>query len=351
MTTQIEFSPEEKKALDYERYYHPHPQVQKRMEILWLKSQELPHQQIAQLASVSKGTVTKYVKMYKEGGIEQLKKINFHRPKSKLCEYTGTLREHFEKNPVASLKEAAHQIEKLTGIRRSETQVRKYLLSIGIKCRKVGMIPAKADPEVQQKFKDEKLDPVLEEAKEGNRHVYFVDAAHFVLAPFLGFLWSFTRIFIQAPAGRKRFNVLGALDAITHELIMVTNDSYINAQSVCDLLDKLRKLHPGIPITLILDNARYQKCKIVWEKAKEHQIDLLYLPPYSPNLNIIERLWKFVKKECLYSKYYETFGAFKSAIADCLEHTHNTYKDELDSLLTLNFQMFSDVEKAHTMTS
>ena len=345
MTTQIEFSPEEKKALEHERYHHPHPAVQKRMEILWLKSQEIPHKKIAQLASVSKGTVTKYVKMYKKGGIEKLKEINFHRPKSKLCSHTTTIKEHFEKNPVASLKEAASEIEQLTGIRRSETQVRKYLISIGIKCRKVGMIPAKADPKEQQKFKDEKLAPVLEEAREGTRRVYFVDAAHFVLAPFLGFLWCLTRIFIQAPAGRKRFNVLGALGAITHELIMVTNDSYINAQSVCDLLDKLRKLHPDIPITLILDNARYQKCKIVWAKAKEHQIDLLYLPPYSPNLNIIERLWKFVKKKCLYSKYYETFDAFKAAISDCLQHTHDTHKKELDSLLTLNFQMFSDVEK------
>ena len=150
MTTRIEFSPKEKKALDHERYYHPHPAVQKRMEILWLKSQELPHKKIAQLASVSKGTVTKYVKMYKEGGIEKLKEMNFNRPKSKLCEHTSTLKEYFKKNPVASLKEAAATIEQLTGIRRSETQVRKYLLSIGIKCRKVGMIPAKADPEVQQ---------------------------------------------------------------------------------------------------------------------------------------------------------------------------------------------------------
>jgi len=345
MTTQIEFSPEEKKALDHGRYHHPHPAVQKRMEILWLKSQGIPHKQIAQLASVSKGTVTKYVKLYKKGGIEKLKEIHFNRPKSKLHEYTKTIKEYLEKNPVASLKEAAATIEQLTGIRRSETQVRKYLLSIGIKCRKVGMIPAKADPEVQQKFKDEKLDPVLEEAKEGTRRVYFVDAAHFVLAPFLGFLWSFTRIFIQAPAGRKRFNVLGALDAITHELIMVTNDSYINAQSVCDLFKKLREQNDNTPITVILDNARYQKCKVVWEKAEKHKIDLLYLPPYSPNLNIIERLWKFVKKKSLYSKYYETFDAFKIAISDCLEHTHDTYKDELDSLLTLNFQMFSNVEK------
>ena len=132
--------------------------------------------------------------------------------------------------------------------------------------------------------------------------MFFVDAAHFVLAPFLGYLWSFTRLFLKAPAGRKRFNVLGALDAITHELITITNDSYINAQSFCDLLWQISKLNLDVPITLILDNARYQKCKIVWELAELLNIELLYLPPYSPNLNIIERLWKFVKKQCLYSR-------------------------------------------------
>jgi hypothetical protein len=77
------------------------------------------------------------------------------------------------------------------------------------------------------------MGPRLEEAKAGKRAVFFVDAAHFVLAPYLGLLWCFTRLFIRAPAGRQRFNVLGALNAITHELIMVANDAYINANSVC----------------------------------------------------------------------------------------------------------------------
>jgi len=167
----------------------------------------------------------------------------------------------------------------------------------------------------------------------------------------LGFLWSFARIFIQAPAGRQRFNVLGALDAISHELVTVTNDAYINAQSVCDLLFKLRQLNPELPITLILDNARYQKCQLVWTTAISLHIELLYLPSYSPNLNLIERLWKFVKNRCLYFIYYSNFNAFKLAISDCLAHTHDTYKDELDSLLTLNFQTFDDIQKLSPVTS
>lgn len=167
-----------------------------------------------------------------------------------------------------------------------------------------------------------------------------MDAAHFVLAPFLGYLWCFSRLFIKAPSGRERFNVLGALNAITHELVTITNCSYINSESFCDLLWKIARLNIDMPITLVLDNARYQKCKLVASVAQLLNIELLYLPSYSPNLNIIERLWKFVKKQCLYSKYYEKFDSFKSAILDCLNHTHDKHKDDLDSLLTLNFQTF-----------
>lgn len=133
--------------------------------------------------------------------------------------------------------------------------------------------------------------------------MFFVDAAHFVLAPFLGMLWCFARVFMPAPAGRQRFNVLGALNAITHELVTVTNDTYINADSVCELLRRLAALGLGMPITLVLDNARYQQCHVVQTRAETLQIELLYLPPYSPNLNLIERLWKLVKKKCLYSIY------------------------------------------------
>ena len=173
-----------------------------------------------------------------------------------------------------------------------------------------------------------------------------MDAAHFVLAPFLGYLWTRLRRFIRAPSGRQRFNVLGALNAVTHQLVTVTNDSYINAQSVCDLLRKIAAAHQEIPITLILDNARYQKCKIVWALAESLKIELLYLPSYSPNLNLIERLWKCVKKQVLYSKYYADFTSFSGAITDCLDQTHTQHKADLDSLLTLRFQTLQEPQNA-----
>ncbi len=207
------------------------------------------------------------------------------------------------------------------------------------------MIPAKADPEKQAAHLQQEIEPRLAEAQAGQRAVYFVDAAHFVLAPFLGFLWSVVRIFIQAPSGRQRFNVLGALNAITHELVTVSNDTYITAETVCVLLQKLAALNLGVPITIFLDNARYQKCELVRATATNLHIELCFLPAYSPNLNLIERLWKFVKKQCLYSRYYADFAAFKAAIVTCLSETHTKHKAALDSLITLRFQTFEKTQR------
>lgn len=167
-----------------------------------------------------------------------------------------------------------------------------------------------------------------------------MDAAHFVLAPFPGYLWSQVRLWLKAPSGRQRLNVLGALNAVTHKLITVINDTSINSQSVCDLLWKIARLNLQTPVTLILDNARYQRATMVQQLAAKLNIELLFLPSYSPNLNLIERLWKFVKKQCLYSRYYPDFGCFKNAIVGCLKKTHSTHKSQLDSLLTLKFQTF-----------
>lgn len=340
----IEFTEKDIKTIQYERYHHPHPRVQLKMEVLWLKSQNLPHNEICRLASVTGNTLRKYLADFQEGGLEKIMKVNFYRPQSELAQHEETIKKYFEEHPVASMNEAAAIIEKLTGIRRSVNRVRDYLKSIGIKRRKIGMIPAKADVKKQEEFVKEKLEPRIEEARKGLRQLFFMDAAHFVLAPFLGYLWCFVRVFIKAPAGRQRFNVLGALNAVTHELITVCNDSYINAKSVCELLELLAEQSIGVPITIVLDNARYQNCYFVRDYAASLNIELLFLPPYSPNLNLIERLWKFVKKKCLWSKYYSDFNEFKAAITDCLKQTHTTYKDELKSLLNPKFQTFKNVQ-------
>ncbi|OQW88997.1 MAG: IS630 family transposase [Thiotrichaceae bacterium IS1] len=347
MTIKLSFTQADIEALQLERYNHPHPRVQRKMEALWLKSQGLSHQPTAKLTGITENTLREYFRQFQQGGIEALKELKFRQPVSQLAEHQITLEEHFRSHPCASLKQACAQIEALTGIKRHPTNVRKFMIQLGMTYQKVGAIPAKACLQTQEDFKKNELLPRLEQAKQRQREVFWVDAAHFVLGSWLGYFWSFVRLFIKAPAGRQRFNVLAALNAITYQLITVTNNDYINAQSVCTLLQKLASSERGLPITLVLDNARYQKCRLVMELANSLGIELLFLPPYSPNLNLVERFWKFVKRKCLYGKYYDNFSSFTNAITDCLSKTHTTYKQELETLLTFNFQNFS---KANIVT-
>lgn len=204
-------------------------------------------------------------------------------------------------------------------------------------------IPVTADIEAQETFKTETLEPLVEQAQAGKIHLFFVDAAHFVMLPFLGYLYSLTVRFIKAASGRQRFSVLGALNAITKEVVMITDHGYINAVSVCALLQKLHNLFLNLPIVIIMDNARYQRCALVEETARKLGIQIIFLPAYSPNLNLIERLWKFVKKKALYNQYYAHYEQFHTAISNCLEQTGTAYKQELETLLVAKFQSFKNV--------
>jgi transposase len=192
---------------------------------------------------------------------------------------------------------------------------------------------------------DNELSPRLAQAKENKSVVYFADAVHCVWGAFIASVWCIVRIFIPTPSGRYRYNVLGCINAITHDLITVSNTSYINALSVVELLEKVYEKHKNdtIPVSIFLDNAKYQHCKLVKNRAKELGIELMFLPSYSPNLNLIERLWKWLKKDCLNCKYYDEFGKFTNAIDNSLNKVVNGQaKDELDSLLSLKFQLFDN---------
>lgn len=203
-------------------------------------------------------------------------------------------------------------------------------------------IPVKADIEAQETFKTNILEPLVEQAKEGKIDLFFVDAAHFVMQPFLGYLYSLVVRFIKVSSGRQRFSVLGALNVITKEVVTITDHGYINAISVCELLQKLHDQFKRLPRVVIMDNARYQRCALVADKVLELGIEIIFLPPYSPNLNLIERLWKFVKKKALYNEYYPKYEQFHQAISDCLKQTDTTYKEELDTLLVAKFQSFKN---------
>jgi len=127
MTMQLKFTPDTLSILNDERYSHPVPIVQRRMEALWLKSHNLPHSQIAALVGVCENTLRDYFELYQEGGIEGLKTVRFHRPGSELDAHITSLEAYFKEHPPATIKKAQHDIETLTGIRRSRTQVRVFL--------------------------------------------------------------------------------------------------------------------------------------------------------------------------------------------------------------------------------
>src|SRR3954468_11922279 len=256
----ITFTAEDRRDLAHDRYHHPDPRVQRKMEVLWLKSHDLPHDAIAAYADVSLRTVQRYLDEYLEGGLPRLRRCRRNHRHSALVEHEASLEEHFQEHPPRSVKQARAIIEQRTGVRRGLSQVRHFLKDrLGLRWRQVGAIPVPPKKTIQEHaqeqatFVEEELEPRLEQARRGQRQVYFVDAAHFVLAPFLGSLWCAARLFVRAASGRKRYNVLGALDAVTHRLIRVTNDGYINAESVCALLHAVAGAAVGLPITLVLD--------------------------------------------------------------------------------------------------
>jgi transposase len=195
----------------------------------------------------------------------------------------------------------------------------------------------------QREFLNTELKPRLDKALAGQGHVFFVDAAHFVFGTFLCCLWSIARVFVRAASGRQRFNVLGAWNAVTRELIAITNTTVVNTDTMCDLLRAIAGRGLIGPVTLVLDNARYQRNKVVMALAANLQIELLFLPSYSPNLNLIERLWRFMKRKAAYGKYHPTFADFRAAIQNVLDCVPTTHANKLASLMTLNFQEFENV--------
>ena len=185
----------------------------------------------------------------------------------------------------------------------------------------------------------------MKKAKRKNSaHVLlFMDASHFVLGcDFLGGIYSKTRRFVRTFSGRQRYNVLGAINFVTKKVHTITNATSITATEICQMLKAVATEYPGKKIHIVLDNARYQNCELVTSLAKELGIDLVYIPPYSPNLNPIERLWKFTKGK-LRVKYYSDFKSFKDAIDSIIDGTDNIFKDQVAKLIGEKIQLYDNL--------
>lgn len=312
----------------------------KRLMALKMHALGVPNSKIALCLCVSADTVTNYIKLYRDEGLNGLIENRYYRPVSSIEPYLEAIASSFASEPVGSTSEAAARIEALTDVRLSDSQAGRIMKRLGMKYQKSAAVPGKADPQLQFDFLNEELLPRLEEARKGERRVFFVDAAHFVMGSFLGMIWSFARVYVPTGSGRQRYNVLGAVETRDHDFVSVRTTGSINAETICELIDRIASSYPGEKITLVMDNARYQRNKKVTEKAEPLGVKLLYLPPYSPNLNLIERVWKLVKSKCLRNRYHESFAGFTAAIDDFINSFSGENRELLRSLVTENFQLF-----------
>src|SRR5262249_19112259 len=245
--------------------------------------------------------------------------------------------------PPARVAEAAARIAELTGLQRGPPPVRQCFKSLGMKPRQVGQMPAQADVTAPEACKTERLDPRLAAAKAGQRVVFFLDAAHGVFAPLLGLVGCCARLCVTAPRGRQRLHVLAAWHATPRDILPVTHLTDIPSETVCELLRGLAGAQPGGLITVGLDHARSQRCALVPRLAQRLGIAWLGFPAYSPNLKLIERFWKLVKKQCLDSQYYPDHRCFQHAIIACMAQAPDQHQEELARLLTLKCQTFKAV--------
>lgn len=318
------------------------PRIRRKLMFIRMHGLGVPHSKIAATLSISDDTVTNYAKLYRDEGLGGLIENRHYRPTSSVAPFLDEIGQSFAETPVATASEGAERIESISGIRLSDSQARRIMVRLGMKFRKCAGIPGKADPQLQFAFLEEELLPRLEEARRGERRVFFVDAAHFVLGAFLGMIWSFARIFVPSGCGRQRYNVLGAVETRDHDFVSIRTTGSVNADTVCELVDKIDAFYPGEKVTLVIDNARYQRNKKVFAAAQGCGIELLFLPSYSPNLNLIERVWRLVKAKCLRNRYFEDFAMFMTTIDEFIDSLSAENRFHLKSLVTENFQVLEN---------
>jgi transposase len=338
----LRISPEDLEKAKVEKSEHIVAKIRNRMWILWLLGTGRSRSEVCELTGQSSKTVRRCIQMYQASGLEGVRSLRYRGPKSVLEGHRSSLEASFEGDPPRSSKEAADRVEQLTGVKLSAGRVMAFMKRIGMKCRKMGHVPAKADAAKQRHFYEQTLRPLMEGAKNGACRLFFMDASHFTLSPFVCMVWCFARVFLKAAAGRNRINVLGAICASGHQLETVINTTYITSGQVVEMLQKLALKYGALPIYVVLDNARYQHCDLVRQQALALNIHLVFLPAYSPNLNIIERLWKLIREKTLNGKYYPNAELFHKAIFSAVDSVNHDqqWKKDVASRLSQNIQFF-----------
>lgn len=294
-------------------------------------------EQVAEVLQVDPNTVRNHFKRYQQGGLVALGHIAFCGGESWLTETErALLASHLQTHVYLTAKAIARWVEERFEVTYSESGITAVLHRLGYVHKKPKLIPGKADPKAQEAFVAEY--EKLKQNKGEEDPIYFMDGMHPQHNPVMacGWIKRGEEHPIPSNTGRKRLNINGAINLDQLEPV-VRYDDRINSDSTIALLEQLETLHVMASwIYVICDNARYYRAKAVQEYLKSSRVKLVFLPPYSPNLNLIERLWKFFKKNILYNRYFESFDKFKTACQEFFSHA-SRYRSEIKSLLTENF--------------
>lgn len=318
--------------------------IRKRCRAIMAKMSEpkLSSRRIAAIAGCGRNLVDRLIHDYNNGGVDSvLKIVPIPGRPNRLKSHMDEIRQRLDNDVPKNSAEAAHIILGISGISFSQTWTREIMHRCGFRFIKTQPIPGKACPEKQKEWVYA-LQPIIDEAKEGKRKLYFMDAVHFTLEAFTCHVWCREPLFLKTGAGRNRFNLLGCVDPFSLDIIQSHSMVYVDAEQTKSFLEKVRSQSGDIPVSIVLDNARYQHCRAVKDKAVELGIDLIFMPPYSPNLNIIERLWKYTRRHVLAGKYFDTPAKFHEALRHFFEDDYINHKPNLRSLLTLKFQSFEN---------
>ena len=295
--------------------------------------------QIAEILLFDEKTSRQYFDRYQQGGIQMLLDDNYPGAAPKLDEHQmSELEGYLEEHILPDAKSVIDHIDKQYGVRYSLSGVTDLLHSLGFSYKKPKHVPGKQDPLQQQAFLEEY--ERLKASKGKNDPIYFADATHpqHNSVPSYGWIKKGQEKELKANCGRQRLNINGAINIETMTSTIGFYDT-INADSTIDLFSKIEAKHQEAEsIYIIIDNARYYRSRLLKEYEKGTKIKLIFLPPYSPNLNLIERYWKYFKKKVLNNRYYETFEEFEQACKNFFRK-RKKFLPELQNLLTENFHI------------
>lgn len=310
-----------------------------RIKTILLLHQGIPYEKIARLLLLDDSTLRRYYREYKQTGIDGLLEDHYQGSDPLLTKKQYTHLEAYLDERVRPNAEAVCAwVKEQFAVEYSIEGMTHLLHRLGFSYKKTRHIPGKADAVKQQAFVVHYEQ--LKKDKKPEDRIYFVDASHphHNSMPAYGWIRTGEMKEIKSNTGRQRINLNGALNLEGMDIV-IREDDMINAVSVIALLRQIEGVQPEGLIYLIMDNARYNRSKKVATYVKRHKrIRLLFLPPYAPNLNIIERLWKFFHEKTLYNTYYDTFKEFKTAVFDFFENIEQ-YKGELQNRLTDSFQI------------